>query len=232
MALITCPHCGNQVSDTVERCVHCGELIKEKPPEPKNYADLSKAEKDALDSEFVREHSKYSVRNAERKKKIQSAIFFILGFVCIIAAVLVYINAFRVDRLDRFYEANGIYLQGKYEETDFTKEEIQYYCDELETDSICFVPREDGTVIIAWEDMERLQLRLVGEVLISILLIIVGFFFSVVDIIKYLKVDRKILLNLKLFQAWLAKRDIQFEPKFSDRRKKKFDSINISKYRI
>ncbi len=34
MALITCPECGNQVSDKADNCVHCGcpiKIIQEKP---------------------------------------------------------------------------------------------------------------------------------------------------------------------------------------------------------
>ena len=230
MALITCPHCGKQVSDTVERCIHCGALIKEQPPEPKRYVDLSREEKDSLDAKFEREHPEYSIRKAERKKKIQSAIYFILGVVCIIGAVLVLVNGSL--RLDRFCEKNGIHLQGTYDSSELTEEEIEYYCDELETDAISCVQQENGIVIITSNDMERLQIRLVGDVLISILLIIVWLILGVVNIVKYMKADRQILLRLKLFQAWLAKIDIQYDLKFSDGRKKKFDSINISKYQL
>ena len=28
MALIKCPECGNEISDTAEQCIHCGYRIK------------------------------------------------------------------------------------------------------------------------------------------------------------------------------------------------------------
>ena len=30
MALITCPECGREVSDTVNQCIHCGFMLKRK----------------------------------------------------------------------------------------------------------------------------------------------------------------------------------------------------------
>lgn len=230
MALIVCPHCGGQISDKAERCVHCGAVFMVQPPVPKNYGDFSVAEKDSLDAEFERMHPKYSIRKAVKKKRIQSVVINIIGAVFIIVAVIVLVNGSL--RLDRFCETNGIHLQGNYVSTDFTEQEAEYFFNELGTDSFRCVQRDNETVLISGEDFDRLGFRLLGDILISILLIIIWFLMEIIYLVKHRKADRKILLNIKLYQAWLAQRNIRYEPRISSWHRKKFDAINITNYQL
>ncbi|MDE6373630.1 MAG: zinc ribbon domain-containing protein [Clostridia bacterium] len=67
MGLITCPHCGKQVSDTVEACIHCGNKVTEspqkekaeQPPARKGYETLTDYERRELEKEFVKGKPKY-----------------------------------------------------------------------------------------------------------------------------------------------------------------------------
>lgn len=57
MALIECPNCGGKISDTAEKCVHCGKSAKkeveQKPAEPmQKFATLSGEKQKQLQSEF------------------------------------------------------------------------------------------------------------------------------------------------------------------------------------
>ena len=88
MDLITCPLCGKHVSDTAERCVHCGTSLKSEcmtemstnnsaPEQKRFYDDLSQTEMDEILEEY------YAV-NPECKKhnKIVKAVN-IAEWVCI-----------------------------------------------------------------------------------------------------------------------------------------------------
>ena len=74
MALIQCPHCGERVSDTALKCIHCGGILKETPPVPKEYKDLSYAEKEALSLEFERKYPQYAFLKLQKSnKKLETA---------------------------------------------------------------------------------------------------------------------------------------------------------------
>lgn len=67
MALIECPSCHKQVSDTCITCIHCGaELhhgaaaqVEQAPKEDKAFTKLPKTEQDALHKEFLKKYPKY-----------------------------------------------------------------------------------------------------------------------------------------------------------------------------
>ena len=63
MAIITCPYCGKQTSNTNEICYHCGNEWAKKPTEEANnkedYNNLSLAEKTNLRQEFYEKYPKY-----------------------------------------------------------------------------------------------------------------------------------------------------------------------------
>lgn len=84
MSLVVCPHCGQQVSDNAEACIHCGRILQTKA-RPKEYADLLYREKQGLHGEFAREYPQYGIyqrmeRKAARERRISTitAIFFLV----------------------------------------------------------------------------------------------------------------------------------------------------------
>lgn len=101
MALITCPHCGKQVSDTVERCIHCGEILKKtySKPAQKNFSALPTSERKRLEEEFLTTYSAYdynSARNIARKtKKIAfvSRIVLWVALAVLISLVCIFFNS-------------------------------------------------------------------------------------------------------------------------------------------
>ena len=93
MALITCPHCGKSVSSTALTCIHCGGKLKEAPPAPKEYTELSFTEKQALSLEFERRYPQYAFLKLQKSnKKLETAytvtivlflIFMVLSLIFI-----------------------------------------------------------------------------------------------------------------------------------------------------
>lgn len=68
MALIVCPHCGGQVSDTVERCIHCGKFIKEKQKNSAvDFQTFDKIKQNNLEEEFQKKYPKYVCPYAKQK---------------------------------------------------------------------------------------------------------------------------------------------------------------------
>lgn len=55
MALISCPHCGKQISDKSEVCVHCREKLLAVPQETKevHFDKLSASKQQAIFAEFI-----------------------------------------------------------------------------------------------------------------------------------------------------------------------------------
>lgn len=84
MALIVCKNCGKKISDTVEKCVHCGALQKEtivekseKSTSPKkDFFYYSKEEKAVLEKQFIKsdEWAFYYKNKEETFKRIKSLI--------------------------------------------------------------------------------------------------------------------------------------------------------------
>ncbi len=208
MALIECPQCGKQVSDTAELCVHCGAVLKE-PPAPKNYAELPAAEKEALDLEFEREHPACSVRRAEKKKWRLTSLFFV-ALCLIMVGIIDLINSVRpLLVIIRFSSKSSVAL--------YQGNEAILLVDEGVDDSLT---SESNT--------GKFSLLFI----LSLLFIIIGVVMMVIAGVVYNKAQREVLLRRKLFQAWLAKRNICYEPMLSDKNKAKFDSLDITGYQI
>jgi hypothetical protein len=96
MALITCPNCGKQVSDTTQICIHCGKPIKQTIEKEdvevgnlKNYDDLDFSTKVELQKEFDRTNPKYEkyLNKISTYTKI-NRISNIVTIVAIVIAVL------------------------------------------------------------------------------------------------------------------------------------------------
>lgn len=90
MALIHCPYCGKQVSDTVDSCVHCGaELVK--LPQQSNilnrriFSALSDNEQKELKQEFGRLMPEYSL-----EVKIRGALRYIIIGLSLVGLILAY----------------------------------------------------------------------------------------------------------------------------------------------
>ncbi len=82
MALITCPKCGKQISNTAEKCIHCGYNLhssSETQPELKQYYGLSAAEQKALRAEFYKTDTAYAEcdRRAEKRGNLINISFYI-----------------------------------------------------------------------------------------------------------------------------------------------------------
>ena len=99
MALIECRACGKKISDTTEKCIHCGSLTKEPevekieettitPPKARDYNQISDYERNALEMEFIRqdeEAMKYKVMQNDRLrfKKLRASAWpiWLLSFL-------------------------------------------------------------------------------------------------------------------------------------------------------
>lgn len=98
MALITCPHCGERVSDLSDVCNYCHRPLKEQPAGLRQYCDLSPQEKRQLISIFEREHPACSFRSAEKKE----CVLQILGWCFFSVSVLLsLIFGFTIDSIIR-----------------------------------------------------------------------------------------------------------------------------------
>lgn len=96
MALITCPHCGKQVSDSVDTCIHCGGQLKERsvPEKGREYAMLTAEEQKNLLNEFRLHDPDFS--ETERKGKKQ-AIWYWISIGLVIAGAIPVIVGFLCD---------------------------------------------------------------------------------------------------------------------------------------
>lgn len=67
MALITCPHCGKSVSDSVDICIHCGGSLHERPAVEREFAALPAEEQKNLREEFEKAYPEY--KDSDKKMK-------------------------------------------------------------------------------------------------------------------------------------------------------------------
>ena len=98
MALITCPHCGKQVSNTVKRCIHCGEPLfkEESKPTPKDFYTLEEDEQQRMEEEFRKEYPEFvspcaKQKSAECRRKITilCRIALVAGVIFLLFRILV-----------------------------------------------------------------------------------------------------------------------------------------------
>lgn len=95
MALITCPHCGKSVSDSVATCIHCGGSLRDKPvPEKeREFAALPLEEQKNLRNEFEQKYpavaeSDKSIEQQNKKRVILITIMLSIGLVGIIVCFI------------------------------------------------------------------------------------------------------------------------------------------------
>lgn len=94
MALIKCPHCGKEISDTAESCIHCGTNLNEKTQAQeqfKNYESLSFSEKLNLKSEFNKAYPNYA-KYEDKDEKIKR--LGKISWACIIIGIIMMIPLF------------------------------------------------------------------------------------------------------------------------------------------
>lgn len=89
MGLIVCPHCGKQVSDTNEKCFHCGlDLANdtEEAAKPREYYKMSAKEQQDLRKEYLSQNPVFErcmkKSNAFTKRNMISIIICVLAWLC------------------------------------------------------------------------------------------------------------------------------------------------------
>lgn len=94
MALIKCPHCGKEISNTAQSCIHCGAGLNEKAEEReqlKDYDRLSFSEKANLKDQFNIAYPKYA-KHEDKDEKIKRLEKISWG--CIITGIVMMIPLF------------------------------------------------------------------------------------------------------------------------------------------
>lgn len=99
MALVECKKCGKKVSDTIDKCIHCGASLKNEPtvvevkpkpiidanalntiqetPNMKKFNSLSDSAKNALEKEFLETDEKfYKFRRKELEFGKRASVFY------------------------------------------------------------------------------------------------------------------------------------------------------------
>lgn len=105
MALIKCPKCGGNISDTAAKCVHCGAdltLIKMKEQTEREYSVLPIEEKTKIREEYDKIHPEYA-----QQEKCQKQLT-ICTFVFLISTAASVIICSFLRLLKVFIKSNGI----------------------------------------------------------------------------------------------------------------------------
>lgn len=88
MSLIKCPHCGKEISNTVESCIHCGKKVVEEVETGKQLKDfnsITPAEQTSLKKEFSTafpEYAKYDNKEEEIKRVHK------ISWICTIVGII------------------------------------------------------------------------------------------------------------------------------------------------
>ncbi len=85
MALITCPHCGKNVSDTLETCFHCGGRLKSAPEKEREYTMIPLEEQRSLRAEFKQKFPQVaqSDKNLQRSSKKYIILSILFGSIAL-----------------------------------------------------------------------------------------------------------------------------------------------------
>ncbi len=109
MSLIVCPHCGKQVSDTVERCIHCGGAFLKGEPKVSatDFNTLDKEIRKSLEVEFQKGYPKYVCPHAKqnalkcrRKFKVCTIISYVACVIFFLILILVKTKVLDIDSND------------------------------------------------------------------------------------------------------------------------------------
>lgn len=105
MALIACPHCGKQVSDKAEQCVHCGKDLRQSEDWKRNlkpYEQLNADEQSKLFRQFSQDYPEYVYpqgrEKAAKKRKVASNSSTVCGIFAILILLVQLLNATGVIR--------------------------------------------------------------------------------------------------------------------------------------
>lgn len=105
MALIVCPCCGKNVSDTAEKCIHCGfdfrlQAKESEQSEKREYTNLTEYERNRLKNEFDVSFSQFANinKNYEKTEKADKVlgVFTIFFGLSLIASLII----FRIVKLN------------------------------------------------------------------------------------------------------------------------------------
>ena len=93
MALIECPECHHEVSDTAETCPNCGYRLK-----PKNYT-----------SEVIEANTKYKIGKTLKEKYIANLI---LSILLIVLGIVVFVKGFssNYDEINILFSCLGVFM--------------------------------------------------------------------------------------------------------------------------
>ena len=91
MALISCPHCGKQVSDKSEVCVHCGEKLVVVPQETKevNFDKLNTSKQQAIFAEFISAYPEHDYGEAGSRQIVHAVYYTLFLFACFLLGFLI-----------------------------------------------------------------------------------------------------------------------------------------------
>ncbi len=228
MALIFCPNCGKQVSDTIDRCIHCGELIKEAPPAPKDFSHLFKEQQVALDAEFEGFYVGHSPMKSEKRTKR----FSIICAIVVLFLLALQISCFVIEPIlkNKFYSSHGIHLEGERDLSQISDSQWKEWREQLDSKKIVVENRDGETIVLSGEDEFQLNLmewRLIFSLIVILVVMIVTF---TVLAFRRRKLTRKHWINCKLFQKWLGEeKGISYQMHLSPKQQKKFDALDVSK---
>lgn len=228
MALIFCPNCGKQVSDTVDVCIHCGAPIKEALPAPKDFSGLPKEQQLAMDAEFEGRYVGHSPMKSEKRRKrfsiICTVIFLVLGvlFISLIVTEAVLEN--------RFYRTHGLHIEGEQDLTQISESQWAEWREQLDADKLVVENRDGETIIMTGEEEFQLHLFNLRFIFCWVVLSLVIIVYVVVTVVRHRRVVRKHLQDCKLFQIWIeAEKGITYHLHLSPKDQIKFNAMDVSK---
>lgn len=105
MALIKCPECGREISDTCKQCIHCGYALKEEDIE--KYNAYLKQHQNSSSKEYYERLNKEveNRRNVTNEgKKVMSMgeakLCMVIGPICVVAGIFFLITFFNSNHED------------------------------------------------------------------------------------------------------------------------------------
>lgn len=105
MALITCPECGREVSDTVNQCIHCGYILKRK----------ARVESELKEETTREEHKETGIkliclRGGPSGAGVMVAINFIGGLLALGAAIVFLVISLRDKNVFWIISTNNYFI--------------------------------------------------------------------------------------------------------------------------
>lgn len=110
MALIKCPECGKDISDTLKSCIHCGFVLRKTEEKTNDDAVLKSDNADKKTDEHSNQTKKITPKKSNSKKILTIVIstLLIMGLACLV--ILVIIPSINYNKATEFLK-NGEYNQ-------------------------------------------------------------------------------------------------------------------------